>query len=57
LWAGASYGPGNTVYRGGVFLGEVNKGPIQLLEIEVATSTSWGEKFEKKHRNKTLEQE
>jgi hypothetical protein len=45
------------VYRGGVFLGEVNKGPIQLLEIEVATSTSWGEKFEKKHRNETLEQE
>jgi hypothetical protein len=32
------------VYRGDVFLGEVNKGLIQLLEIEVATSTSWGEK-------------
>jgi hypothetical protein len=27
-----------------VFLGEVKKGPIQLLEIKVATNMSWGEK-------------
>jgi len=32
------------LHRGGLFLGEVKKELIQLLELEVAPRMSWGEK-------------